>query len=228
MITIQSLIDADERDSLRKPKVSHALFFAVLAVLLVLGYRSYEKSHFEQEVEDSFEALREKELIKDGEIRPTGGFHLTVFGQIRGEDGYRFQQIPNEILKKAHDYRSDKAMINHLLGTLYFFERNMDQAQNYYLKALSIEQKNAKIYNDLALIDVNRMDFKSALSHLQAAIKLDPDLYEARYNIALVQELMNHREKAIEAWQAYLQLDPDYNSNWKNVAKSHIMQLLED
>jgi len=90
---------------------------------------------------------------------------------------------------------------------------------------LAIDTKNAQIYNDLSLVYFKKGAFPRALESIENAITLDPRLFEAYYNRAIVFETMKEKEKAIAAWKTYLELGVDDHFDWRWEALSNINEL---
>ena len=95
------------------------------------------------------------------------------------------------------------------------------------MKALSLSKSNAGIHNDLALIEINKENFEKTLTRLNQALQLNPNLLEAQYNKAIVFEVRKDTARAVQAWEKYLELDEDLNSDWNKLARSHLMEMRE-
>jgi tetratricopeptide (TPR) repeat protein len=193
----------------------------ILAFFLYQGYQSYQ---FQYAVKQAFLHFRDNHMIKDNQPRPTGGFPYQLFTP--KDDNLQKTQKPDyTIILEALQKNPYDARLNHYLGTICFFEGKIHQAEEYYLKALAQDEHNAEIYNDLALIDVDRRDFQKAIEHLERAVQLNSKLLEARYNLAVVWQLRGDEERAVVAWQTYLKLDTDPNSVWHKLAKDRLSEL---
>lgn len=212
----------------RKPRAFRWLFMFSVGMVFVsafLALRLYKAVAFRKQVEHMYQDLLENQQIRYREFRPSGGFEFSIIGEVRGPNGYGSATLSSTLLQQATQYDIDDARLHHLLGTLYFFNRNLDMAEAHYRRALQRTPKNAKVINDLALVYIKQGDYEQALNQLQQAIASDPRLLEARYNLALVYEFMGDTSRAAQAWREYLEVDDDPTSNWKNVAKSRITEL---
>lgn len=206
------------------------LLGVVVLILLILpvklGIKHYKIMQTIETAEQNAANLLSNYRVVAGKLRPTGGFERGMIEKTRaaatGED------ILTPTIQHAFDLRPDNAKLNHQVGTLYFFQGEIDKAEDYYLKALVLDENNAKIYNDLALIDVERKQFEQAVKHLQQALKLQPTLPEAQYNLAIVRELMADKANAIKAWKKYIELDSEPNSEWNKIAKAHLQELTRE
>lgn len=205
------------------------LFLILLAPpLLFYGYQKVMKYQAVNQAMERFAAFSDKILVKDFELRPTGDFKYDLIGSRRIDEERPQDIATRQTLEQTLTLDPQNARIHHLLGTLYFFSGEIDRAEEFYLKALEFAGSNAKIFNDLALIDVYRNAYQKALERLEQAINLDPALMEAYYNRAVVFELQGDKSQALAAWRTYIEKEPDANSTWVKVANVHIQELTEN
>ncbi len=68
--------------------------------------------------------------------------------------------------------------------------------------------------------------YEEAIDFYEMAIELDPDLIQARYNLALAYESVD-RERAAELWDEYIELAADdlSQSKWVEQAEDHVRRL---
>jgi CHAT domain-containing protein/tetratricopeptide (TPR) repeat protein len=93
--------------------------------------------------------------------------------------------------------------------------------------------QDERILSDLAAAHIQRFEDEernayfllTAISLCRRALGQNPDLLEARFNIALALELAGLRESAKIAWGQYLDRDP--KSEWSKEAQTHLLQLLK-
>jgi len=98
------------------------------------------------------------------------------------------------------------------------------------IAALEQAATDAQSWNDLAAAryaaatqEERPSQLVEALADVDHALRIDPKLAEARFNRALILERMGIREKAREAWQQYLEVDP--SSGWSIEARAHLRAL---
>lgn len=212
----------------RKGSFSIPRFATALAVVLVLCFFGYQKIKTVNLLSKSSRAF--SEVLKKNKTGPdTPRLVGSVAKLISAHRGAMPEQpeirAAELAIFDALKRKTDDVKLNHQLGTVYFYSANMGKAEEYYLKALGLDQNDAKIYNDLALIEINRQNFEKALARVNKALQLNPNLSEARYNKAIVFQLWKDTTLAIQAWGKYLELDQDLNSDWNKVARSHLMEL---
>jgi len=98
------------------------------------------------------------------------------------------------------------------------------------ITALEQAASDAQSWNDLAAArfaaatqEEHPSQLVEALADADHALRIDPKLAEALFNRALILERMGIREKAREAWQQYLDVDP--SSGWSIEARAHLQVL---
>jgi CHAT domain-containing protein/tetratricopeptide (TPR) repeat protein len=74
-----------------------------------------------------------------------------------------------------------------------------------------------------SLVHENTRDLMTAAAAARRASQIAPSSPEAAWNRALTLEAIGSRREALEAWKAYLRLDP--TSKWSDEAKGHISTL---
>ncbi|MED4192832.1 tetratricopeptide repeat protein, partial [Halalkalibacterium halodurans] len=74
----------------------------------------------------------------------------------------------------------------------------------------SVEQGNerAEAYFLLSYTEAVLGKYEEAEEHLQKTIDLEPKMHEAHYNLALVYDELDERQKALESAQEAVRLDP--------------------
>jgi CHAT domain-containing protein/Tfp pilus assembly protein PilF len=117
----------------------------------------------------------------------------------------------------------------HVLGRVYLTEKEFDKAIEQFTKAVKLAPDNAKLRNDLgvALMEKAKRLEEGKLENLAKAneefakaIELDKNLLDAYFNQALCIQELNLPNQAKEAWQKYLNLDP--NSQWSEEARKNL------
>lgn len=131
--------------------------------------------------------------------------------------------------------KSPDAEVFHMLGRLYLAERKFDKAIESLEQARRLAPDDGAIYNDLGVAylekykssdtdNVNNADLSiKALEQFDRAIELKPDLLDAYYNRAETFQNSNLPNEAKQAWQKYLELDPD--SDWSKDARTKLESL---
>ncbi|MDQ7051363.1 MAG: tetratricopeptide repeat protein [candidate division KSB1 bacterium] len=204
-----------------------AALATIVLIVVIWGIPAYKHGKSTSLLNQSRLLMTEKLAISDREaLRPSGGFEYAEFGITRGASSE--SEAPWVVsLKKAIELNPRNAEAYQLLGAYYLcFKSNPEQAEMFYTKALSIDSTLASVYNDLGVLQWKRSECKSAIPFFKKALKYQPDLKEALYNLAMVyQHFPEFRQEALATWEAYLKLDSD--SNWSKIARMHLERLKE-
>lgn len=119
------------------------------------------------------------------------------------------------------DPASAGALVN--LGTIYFNQRNLAEAERHYRRALEIDGNYALAHFNLGNLFDEMGDREQALTHYQAALRVHPAYADAHYNIALLYQAANQNMNAVQHWKAYLRYDPA--SEWGAIARRELKKL---
>jgi anti-sigma factor RsiW len=90
---------------------------------------------------------------------------------------------------------------------------------------LKINAPNAKIYNDLAVVYIEKGQTTLALQYLTQALMQDRGYLEALFNRALLHQQLRHQVEAKQDWQAYLALET--TADWAREAHNYLERLDE-
>lgn len=209
---------------------------AAIAALIILSlggfwiWKSSDKNRTESLValNEAFRAERPFEArITDLDYAPTKN--------TRGSNDEKTKKLKLDLAARIALEDADKnasAENLHALGRVYLTEKKFDEAIGQLEKAAKLAPDNAKLHNDLgaALLEKAKvtpeeelLTFGKANEEFSKAIELDKNLLDSYFNRALTVQNMNLPNEAREAWQKYLELDPD--SKWSEEAKKHLETL---
>jgi CHAT domain-containing protein len=117
----------------------------------------------------------------------------------------------------------------HVAGVAYLLIGRAHESIAALAQAAS-RSNDAATWNDLAaaryaaaMSEERPSQLVDALADVDHALRIDPKLAEARFNRALILERMGIGEKAREAWQEFLELEPA--SAWSVEARAHLRVL---
>lgn len=121
----------------------------------------------------------------------------------------------------------------HALGLLRLFQGRFDDAIEALRRSVLEAPERAEAEGDLASAYLLRashatgdaFDTLLAAEASARALALDPDLQEARYNLALALHDLGLTRRAEQAWNHYLELDAA--SEWADVARARLEKLHE-
>ena len=211
------------------------VYIGAFAVLLVaaIGFSVYlfrDRSSSE---------LAELQTIygKERTVQPRiSEFKYAPLGTTRGADENqeninKIRRIENALLDAVGQNPSAENRRN--LGVFYLTQKNFPGAIRELEKAAALDNKNAKIANDLgsAYFESARSEPKEkrfeilpkAYESFSRAAELNPDLLEALFNQALCQQELEQFNEAKDAWRKYL--EKDSTSDWADEARKYLQSL---
>jgi anti-sigma factor RsiW len=158
--------------------------------------------------------------------RSIGGFEYSIMGATRAPAGDFALTDVRATLEKALRRHPQNAAALQSLGTYFLLvENNMKEAARYYELAFAQDSTNARIWCDLGTLAFRQQIYSVAIAKFQTALKYQPQLIEAQYNLALAYEKLGQKERAGLEWQKYRQLDPW--QSWGDIAEKHIERLTQ-
>ena len=170
------------------------------------------------------------------EARVTGMSYAPHSGKRGGEPenfDYRARDLSRSLLLGAVSDNANPSSL-HALGRFYLAQKEFDKAILQFQEALKSSPDDAQLHADLgaALLEQAKVlrdrgeagkameKLAESQEHLSTALRLNPTLPEATFNNALVLEELMLPEQSREAWQRYLELDPQ--SEWSKEAQRHL------
>lgn len=109
----------------------------------------------------------------------------------------------NSDLKKAREYQKQGDWV---------------RAQEYYIKVVKNNPKNARYHNELGYVYMKRGFYELAEREYTQAIALDDFFVEAHYNRGTVLFKMGKFPEAIQEFEKVVKMDPDNAKAWNNLA----------
>jgi len=209
-----------------KPAIALA---ATIIVSFIIGRPYYYAWRSNDLAKGALAYLAENHSITSrDELRPAGGFRYDEFGPTRGGESKSIYYEPAKAsLEKALQLNGKNSSAHHYLGTYYLLiERNLSQAKEHYVLALAQDSANAAILNDLGIVAFHNGAYDEAAEKFSMALKRNPQLLEAHYNLATLYQKQGKGEDALKEWEKYLQLDPTFN--WAEVARNRLKLLQKD
>ena len=92
------------------------------------------------------------------------------------------------------------------LGNMNFSENKLEEARNYYLRAILFDKEYGKAYNNLGSVFAQQGKLDTAEVLFSRAIQIDSNYAEAHYNLALVYEDLKNRRSAIRHFRKSAEL----------------------
>lgn len=118
--------------------------------------------------------------------------------------------------------REDNALIMNYLGLFKLEENKIEDAIEYFTKAVKIEPQNSKYAYNLSNAYFTNGWFEEAVKYINIAICLEPENCEYRYTLAYYYYVNGVYEKALDEIKSILKTDSNYTNAkiLKNLVKS--------
>jgi cytochrome c-type biogenesis protein CcmH/NrfG len=153
--------------------------------------------------------------------RLTGGFAygpppsaVRSADQRAGTDAPRVQVVVAAIEREARTSPSPE--LESTLGVAYLLTGDLDKAIAALERATVLQPNNPRFWSDLSAAYIERGlraggsdDYRRAREAADRALSLDPDLVEARFNLAASIERIGDTQAAVTAWRRVGELDRD-------------------
>jgi tetratricopeptide (TPR) repeat protein len=94
------------------------------------------------------------------------------------------------------------------LGACHFHQKDHDQAEALFRRALKKEPDHVEANFNLANLLAARGEPETAVGFYSAALSADPEFTAAHFNLARVLDRLGRKQAAIACWRAYLELEP--------------------
>lgn len=185
-----------------------------------LGHEAMQASQIDQALDYFLKA------IKDNPLLPQSHYNAGVCYMARGQ--YDLAIIN---YKKALELSSGNTVILNNIGVTYGKMEKQDLALKYYKMALKFEPDNIFALSNIGAIYVNSNPQK-AIIYLNKAIKINPNLSDAHFNLGICLGNTNKTKEAIKQFEKTIKLDPYYSPtyghlhfqlrkicDWKNAKK---------
>jgi CHAT domain-containing protein len=165
------------------------------------------------------------------EARITGGFRWAPHHEPNRGDlssrGLAVREAASDILKVSQ--RDPSPRMRHAAAIAMLLTGNVRDA-TAALEAGIIDSPQASSWSDLAAARYSLAvmtdapsQLSGALAAADAALRVDANLAEARFNRALILERLGLRDQARDEWETYLRIDA--GSDWSNEAREHERRL---
>ncbi len=139
---------------------------------------------------------------------------LGITGNMKGTAFNKAKEAAHKAI--ALDDQHDGA--NLAMGMIKFmFEKNNDEAKEYFLKALKINPGNSAGHHYYAMYLSNTGNFEEALKEIEKAHQLDPLSLIILGSLAEISFFSGYNKKAIERYHQALELDPNFRAAWEGI-----------
>lgn len=168
------------------------------------------------------------ESIRTIQPRLSGGYRWAPFRNVmagapeQSSEELTAGSVAGQVLHELKDDTSARAL--HARGVAYLVRENPAAAVPLLRKATRLLPRDARVWNDLAaalyVYARAEAELREALAAARRAVRLDPRLLEAYFNVALILERIGTKEEIRTAWREYLRRDP--SGGWSDEAKERL------
>ncbi|MCR4881378.1 MAG: tetratricopeptide repeat protein [bacterium] len=128
-------------------------------------------------------------------------------------------------LKSALKFSPDDCTVISNCGNFYFNNAKYDKALDYFLRALSIDNKDAETYYKIAKCYIEKNLFNEAVSYLEKAVFFDDEEPEYLSELARLYYKKNNIEKAAKAFEQLITLTPNDAWAYSNLGNIYLYHL---
>jgi len=121
------------------------------------------------------------------------------------------------LLAKALEMAPDDPKTLSNLGLLLKSIGRVDEAEQYYKRALLADPESPHAQNNLGMLLLERGDLTGASRRLERAVKLDPGSPECRLNLGMAAEGQGRNSEAESHYMQAIRLDPNYAKAYNNL-----------
>jgi len=124
-------------------------------------------------------------------------------------------------LKEAIRLKPDYSDAYNYLGFVYFRDGKVDEAIQYYHKALENELylNPQDAHLNLGVAYLSRKEYRKAMLHLEEAIRLVPDFTAAYNNLGKAYECLGQYDRAGLMYERAVEFNPRYADAYLNLGK---------
>ena len=126
--------------------------------------------------------------------------------------------LPCNASAKQIEATPANAELYQLLGEVHVVRKEMDQAEDAYLKAIEIDPHRVQAFMDLAQVYAGARKFDQAFVKLDEVLKMDPKNIDALMLSGILHQQEDDIPRAREAFEAIVGLNPGFAPAANNLA----------
>jgi len=128
-----------------------------------------------------------------------------------------------EAYQKALELNSAAAGALVNLGTIYYRQRKLVEAETYYRDAIEADPEYPLAQFNLGNLCDEQGRLDEAFQYYRRALELNPHYADAHFNLALLCERTGDNLKAVHHWKIYLKQDA--SGHWADIARQQLERL---
>ncbi|MBR5028897.1 MAG: tetratricopeptide repeat protein [Bacteroidales bacterium] len=166
----------------------------------------YMKGYLFLEKGDTTEAVRNLRKTIDIDNTYTGAYELLGLLFINRND-----HLGVEYLTTATNLDPNNIVAMYALGLYYQDNADIEKAESYYNKVLTINPQHTNAVHNLGYIElVYKENYDKAIEYFNEAVAMDPENIEALTNRALAYEQKGDKVAALQGYKEALDIDPGF------------------
>jgi hypothetical protein len=215
------------------PRLLPRYAFAAAALLILVagtfvGIRYYQNTYplaqVERDLRSHYQAYVNLQNYAESMPRLSGGYAHQPF-MLMSKDSVSYLEQSRRRLQAVLAKEAKSVRAQHLLAKILVMQGAYAQADSVLQQIPATALQDASLLNDQGVLHLLASNLPAAAQDFAAAIKADPRLAEAKYNLALTKAKMGATAEATALLHEYLQLETD--SGWREATKSILQDDLE-
>jgi len=197
-----------------------AVSAAILILAVAVGQGPIRTSRARVNAAQGMEQLQEAWSITEHDLRPPGGFPLSIFSAPHGTPLPAAQDPALSKFSRALRWDKNNHEARRNLAVYLYFNGRLAQADSLLNVLLASDSLDAEAWNMRGLVAARRGDSSGAQIAFGQALQIRPDYAEAAYNRAQVLQQAGALNEAKQAWKAYLEIDR--TSKWSEAVRKQL------
>jgi len=208
----------------RTPQFAFAvLVFLILGIGSLRGYRHYVTTHRLNQAETLL--TQAHRIYMQDSARLSGDYQPTAFAPVRGHSEKRGSlERVLELTAKARASGADRYRTDLLAAQAWMLLGQDDKARSLLDTTQANPYLKARLCNDRGVLYYRRFEWQAARKYFAAAVKFDPELAEAHYNLAWTYLKLGDTTRARQAIDRFLKVET--NPEWRKVGERFQQSLM--
>ena len=120
------------------------------------------------------------------------------------------------LFEYAETVSPNSASVQNNLADAYAQQGKLDEAIQYFKKAIQDYPDSDRLYNNLGVVLAKQGKFAEAVPYHEKAIQLRPDFAEAHSNLGIAFAMLGKHDEAIREFREAVRIYPDFLSVYRN------------
>ena len=103
----------------------------------------------------------------------------------------------------------DSIMVNNRIGNIYYKQNDLEQAKEYYEKALRIDPNTIKVHYNLGIVFASQGNLERAKAEFEYEIRINPNHIKAHHNLGNIFLAQGTPDKAAAEYERAIRIKPE-------------------